>query len=121
MRYFTETLPEASDPHDSSQVSALSSRLRDFHWVRLDANTIMGHAEFDETTFNDIAIQGHDTILVYPSLHDSTPVHTHAGKKNKGKHMQAIEKACGAKQGDTIADVVAKMVEKGHTFLSPDK
>lgn len=121
LRYFTETLPDHPDPHDPSQKSV--ALVGDGHWVRISPTTIMGIVELGDEHFT-MFLQDHPSVVVYPSLHDKTSVKDHLTKKNGGKHLFHLDdlgKHCGVVSSDTITDVVSKMMQKGHTFLSPDK
>jgi hypothetical protein len=122
LRYYTEELAAHVNPHDVSQVSAIAVHCRTYHWVRIHTQLILGYAELPAAAFH-LLVQGHDSIMLHPSLHDKTPVKVHANKHNNGKHAVHFEYLVSAIQAsptDTTADLVAKLVAAGHIFLSPD-
>jgi len=122
LRYFTETLPDTGDPHDHSTQKSMAL-LGDGHWVRISLTTIMGIVELSEDHFTNF-FSDHPSVVIYPSLHERISIKDYLSKKNGGIHMfhlDDLSNHCGVIPSDIIADVVAKMMQRGHTFLSPDK
>lgn len=121
LRYFTESLNVHEDLHHESQKS--KALVGDGHWVRISPTTIFGITELAEHQFS-LFMQDHDHVVIYPSLHEKKTVKEHLSKKNGGKHISHLEclrNHCGVVETDTTADIVGKMVEHGHTFLSPER
>jgi hypothetical protein len=123
-RYFTETLPASDNPHDHTTQASVIQALGGLggHWVRIDAQTIVGYATLPADVFTKL-VQGHDTVALCPSLHDKKTVHAHLTTHNNGKHsvhFDRLQKVAKLTPDDTTADVVGKLVEMGHVFLAPD-
>jgi hypothetical protein len=123
LRYYTEQLPATKDPHDIDHISAMHYHSTKHDWVRLDENTIIGIAEVHDEGFHKL-LKDHETIVMFPSIHERITVHDHFRKKNKGKHFnhfETLNKLHGVTSSDTTIDMITKLMENGHTMLSPDK
>lgn len=121
LRYFTESLDAHEDLHHESQKSL--ALVGDGHWIRISDKTIFGIAEFAEHQFS-LFMQDHPTVVVLPSLHEKKTIKDYLSKKNGGKHVSHLEclrNHCEVVESDTTADIVGKMIEHGHTFLSPER
>jgi len=120
LRYYTETLLRPDNLHDHSvHRSKMSEFSKDYHWVRVDDNTILGYANLHEDNFHKL--QNHEHLVLHPSLHDKTPTKNHLIKKGKLEHYDSLVNHHGAQDHHTILDIIGNMVENGHTFLSPEK
>lgn len=113
-RYYVEHLPAHENPHDVSQRSKVHAHCREYHWVRVDQDTIVGLAHFRNGTQVAKANQ-HQTVTVLASLYDRTPVKSMLSPehyaKMKAKYSLADE--------HTTSDFVGKLLAAGHSHFEP--
>ena len=132
-RYFIQHLPTCSCPdvEDSDRTHCICQHrtpvhtfARTYHWVRADADTVIGYGEFHSSEHVAGASE-HEHIAVLPHMHSNKSVKdVLTAKANEHAHFAGkcdkLEAACDLKDNDTTSDFVGKMIDRGHTFLEPN-
>ena len=123
VRYYIEHLPKHDDPHHESQKSQIHQHAREYHWVRLDDDTILGKAHF-HTAHHASAAHGHPNVVVLKHFYDKTPVVEHIKEKGKSSQVFANKHAKLAqvfdlKSTDTTVDLVGQVLAKGFIQFEP--
>ena len=114
-RYFVEHLAANADPHHPSQKSAVHGCCRSHHWTRLDSDTIVGVAHFNNLTHLAKA-KSQATMTVLPHLHDSTPVKSLLPADKFGKLQQRF----GVSDSDSTSDFIGKLLAAGMSQFEPN-
>lgn len=113
-RYYVEHLPAHENPHHESQRSKVHAHCREYHWVRVDSDTIVGIAHFRNGGHVSKANQ-HPEITVLASMYDRTPVKSILPPEKfasmKAKYSIADE--------HTTSDFVGKLLAAGHSHFEP--
>lgn len=123
IRHFVEHLPFTGDHHHPSNMSAVVKHCHEFHYIRINQDTIIGKGAFLPHHLQHL--REHKTCCLLPSTRFNIPIHEHMTRRGFAHKITALGKGNNEHGLDihphhTTIDLIQQLVEAGNTMFEPE-